>query len=359
MNILGISATRFDCGACLLQDNQIIATAQEERPADRGPSFPLSSLERCLKKGNIDLHDVDIIAMCDRPSLQLKRIMATALACAPTGAGAFLGEMSLWLRQQLWIFKQIFNTAGFKGKIIFPGRHQCLAAGVFFSAPFAEAAVLTMDEGGEWATTAYGTGSYNNISIMAEQFFPHSLDFFYSALLNSMGYQADSGTAEFVQLAERGEPRLKKIFLTELIDLKEDGSFRINMDYFTCCGDPSVHSTRFDTLLQRLSQSSPSLTGCSAEDLACSVRDVIEEAVVKILRHLQQSTGQKKLCMAGGSILNCIDKNRVLSASAFDELYMPPAAGCARGAVLFTLSAYLGRSLPVDVVQADPELLPC
>jgi carbamoyltransferase len=359
MNILGISASRHDCGACLLQDNQIVATACEDRPAGRRASFPLHCLDRCLEEGDIELHDVDIIAVCDMPSLQLKRIIAQALAHAPTGVGAFLEETSLWMEQQLWISKQIFTTSGFKGKIIFPGRHQSLASAAFFTARFSEAAVLTLDKGAEWATTAYGTGSYNTISIMAEQFFPHSLDFCYSALLNYLGYKTVCGEAEFLQLAERGEPTFKKMFLAKLIDLKDDGSFRLNMNYFSCCSDPAMNGNRFARLLQRQTEARLLQTEGAKEDLACSVRDVIEDVVLQMVRHLQHCTGLKKLCLTGGSVLSCVDKNRILSESAFTEIYMVPAAGSATGAALFALYACPGRSLPVDIPHAEPEFLPC
>ena len=357
MNILGISAARLDRGACLLQDGRIIATAQEERFACKKnkPSFPLHSIEYCLQEGKADIDDIDIIALCDKPFLQAQRILATSLARAPMGIRSFLEETPLWITQQLWILKSIFTTAGFKGKIIFTGRHQSLAAAAFFSAPFSEAAVLTLDAGAERATTAYGLGSYNTVDILAEQLFPHSLDLLYSAFSHYLGCAAGSGADKFMESAALGKPTFKKLILSELIDLKEDGSFKLNMNYFDCCTDPAMNVGKLDEFLGRIPQG-PALSREQWDrDLACSAREVIEDVVLQIVQHLHRTTGQKKLCMLGDAVLNCVDKKRILAESAFDELYVQPVVGGALGTVLFSWHAYLGKSLSVAMEKAALE----
>jgi carbamoyltransferase len=251
MNILGISAFYHDSAACLVRDGEIIAAAQEERFTRKKHdfSFPKNAIDFCLKKGGITAQELDCIAFYDKPFLKFERILETYLAYAPRGIASFLQAMPLWIKQKLWMKDYIQTELGdFKGKIVFPEHHESHAASAFFPSPFQEAAFLTMDGVGEWTTTSYGVGKGNKVDILAEIKFPHSLGLLYSAFTYYTGFKVNSGEYKVMGLAPYGKPVYKELILKELIDLKEDGSFKLNMKYFDYCVGLRMTSRRFDKL---------------------------------------------------------------------------------------------------------------
>ena len=349
MNIIGISAYYHDSAACLVQDGRIVAAAQEERFTRRKNdfSFPEQAVAYCLRQGNIRAEELDFVAFYDKPFVKFERILDTYLAYAPLGIRSFLKAMPLWIKQKLWIKEHIARKTGFSGKIIFPEHHESHAASAFFPSPFHEAAFLTIDGVGEWATTSYGVGSDNNISIAAEMMFPHSLGLLYSAFTYFTGFKVNSGEYKLMGLAPYGEPKYKELILAELLDLKEDGSFKLNMKYFDYCAGLTMTSKRFADLFGREPRQPESALTQMDMDMARSVQEVTEEVVLRMVSHVHRRTGQKNLCMAGGVALNCVANGRILRESAFDDLWVQPAAGDAGGALgaaLFTWHQYLGNA---------------
>ena len=250
MNILGISAFYHDSAACLVQDGKIVSAAQEERFTRKkhDHSFPKNAINYCLQNSGLQGKDLDFIAFYDKPFIKFERILETYLAYAPVGIRSFIKAMPLWLKQKLWIKELIGKELGFKGKIIFPEHHQSHAASAFFPSPYRQAAFLTIDGVGEWTTASYGLGRDNNIQILAEIHFPHSLGLLYSAFTYYTGFKVNSGEYKLMGLAPYGEPRYKDLILSELLDLKEDGSFRLNMKFFGYCAGLKMTNRRFDKL---------------------------------------------------------------------------------------------------------------
>jgi carbamoyltransferase len=348
MNIIGISAYYHDSAACLVQNGQLVAAAQEERFTRKKNdfSFPEHAVDYCLQEGNLSVDDLDFIAFYDKPFVKFERILETYLAYVPLGIRSFLKAMPLWIKQKLWIKEHIAKETGFTGKIIFPEHHESHAASAFFPSPFQEAAFLTIDGVGEWATTSFGVGSGNNISIQAEILFPHSLGLLYSAFTYYTGFKVNSGEYKLMGLAPYGEPKYSDLIISELLDLKQDGSFKLNMKYFDYCAGLTMTNDRFAELFGRPARQPESALSQMDMDLARSVQDVTEEVVLRMVKHVHGQTGQKKLCMAGGVALNCVANGRILRESAFEDLWVQPAAGDAGGALgaaLFTWHQYLGK----------------
>ncbi|MEE8574359.1 MAG: carbamoyltransferase N-terminal domain-containing protein, partial [Thermodesulfobacteriota bacterium] len=250
MNILGISAFYHDSAAALIKDGVIVAAAQEERftRIKHDQAFPAKAVEYCLAEAGITGADLDCVAFYDKPLLKFERILETYLAYAPSGFSSFIKAMPLWIKQKLWIKDNIKEHLGFDGKMLFPEHHQSHAASAFFPSPFAEAAFLTLDGVGEWATTSYGVGKGNKIDIIADIQFPHSIGLLYSAFTYYTGFKVNSGEYKVMGLAPYGEPVYKDKILTELIDLKEDGSFKMNMEYFNYCAGLTMTNAKFDKL---------------------------------------------------------------------------------------------------------------
>lgn len=350
MNIIGISAYYHDSAACLVQDGQIVAAAQEERFTRKKNdfAFPEHALAYCLREANICIDELDFISFYDKPFIKFERILETYLAYAPQGIRSFLKAMPLWIKQKLWI-KEHIRQIGFKGKIIFPEHHESHAASAFFPSPFQEAAFLTIDGVGEWATTSYGIGSDNKISIQAEMLFPHSLGLLYSAFTYYTGFKVNSGEYKLMGLAPYGEPKYKDLILDKLLDLRPDGSFKLNMKYFDYCAGLTMTGSRFAELFGRPARQPESELSRMDMDLARSVQEVTEEVVLRMVKHVHAETGRKNLCMAGGVALNCVANGRILRESDFADLWVQPAAGDAGGALgaaLFTWYQYLGRTRP-------------
>ena len=353
MNILGISAFYHDSAACLVQDGKIFAAAQEERFTRKKHdfSFPRNAITYCLEENGLKSKDLDFVAFYDKPFIKFERILETYLTYAPLGIRSFIKAMPLWIKQKLWLREMIRKELDYDGKIIFPEHHESHAASAFFPSPFQEAAFLTMDGVGEWATTSYGVGEGNNIKILAEIHFPHSLGLLYSAFTYYTGFKVNSGEYKVMGLAPYGEPKYKDLILSELMDLKQDGSFRLNMKYFGYCSGLTMTNKRFDKLFEGPPRQPESQLTQREMDLARSVQDVTEEVMLRMARHLYEQTGKKYLCLAGGVALNCVGNGRILRESPFDDIWIQPAAGDAGGALgaaLFVWYQYLENIRKAD-----------
>ena len=348
MNILGISAFYHDSAACVVKDGRIVSAAQEERFTRKKHdfSFPVNAIDWCMKEAGLEGADLDYVAFYDKPFLKFERILETYLAYAPEGIGSFIKAMPLWIKQKLWMKDLIVSDLDYRGKIIFPEHHESHAASAFFPSPYQEAAFLTVDGVGEWATASFGVGKDNKIEIMAEIHFPHSLGLLYSAFTYYTGFKVNSGEYKVMGLAPYGEPKYKDLILKELVDLKEDGSFRLNMKYFGYCAGLTMTNKRFDKLFGGPPRKPESKLTQRDMDLARSVQDVTEEIVMRMARHVHKKTGLKNLCLAGGVALNCVANGRILREGPFDDIWIQPAAGDAGGALgaaLFTWYQYLGN----------------
>lgn len=346
MNILGISAFYHDSAACLVRDGNIVSAAQEERFTRKKHdfSFPKNAIHYCLQDIGLQVKDLDFVAFYDKPFLKFERILMTYLSYAPVGIQSFLKAMPLWIKQKIWMKEFIRKELDFEGKIIFPEHHESHAASAFFPSPFQEAAFLTIDGVGEWATTSYGIGKDSSIEILAEMHFPHSLGLLYSAFTYYTGFKVNSGEYKVMGLAPYGEPRYKDLILTELMDLKEDGSFKLNMKYFNYCAGLTMTNRRFNMLFGGSPRKPESLLTQRDMDLARSVQEVTEEVMLRMSRHIHKETGQKNLCLAGGVALNCVGNGRVLREGPFENIWIQPSAGDAGGALgaaLFVWYQYL------------------
>ena len=335
MNILGISAFYHDSAACLVQNGNIINAAQEERFTRKKHdfSFPENAINFCLTDAHIEASDLDYIAFYDKPFVKFERILETYLAFAPHGIRSFVKAIPLWIQQKLWIKELISKEVGFDGPIIFPEHHESHAASAFFPSPFEEAAFVTVDGVGEWTTTSYGIGKYNNIDILAELHFPHSLGLLYSAFTYHTGFVVNSGEYKVMGLAPYGEAKYKDLILNELIDLKEDGSFKLNMKYFNYCAGLTMTNKKFDQLFGKSPRKPESPLTQKDMDMARSVQDVVEEVMLRICRKVYAETRSENLCLAGGVALNCVANGRILRESPFKKLWIQPAAGDAGGAL--------------------------
>ena len=348
MNILGISAFYHDSAACLVIDGNIISAAQEERFTRKkhDSAFPKNSIDFCLKDSNLTVNDLDYIAYYDKPFLTFERILETYLAYAPIGIKSFIKALPLWIKKKLWMKEVIRKELGYEGKIVFPEHHESHAASAFYPSPFQEAAFLTMDGVGEWTTASYGIGKDNNIDILAEIKFPDSLGLLYSAFTYFTGFKVNSGEYKVMGLAPYGKPIYKDIILKELIDLKEDGSFKMNMDYFDYCAGLRMTNGKINKLFDGPPRKPESKLTQREMDIARSVQEVTEEAVLRICKHIIKETGQKYLCLAGGVALNCVANGKLLQERVFDNIWIQPAAGDAGaslGAALFAWYKYQGN----------------
>ena len=346
MNILGISAFYHDSAACLVRDGEIIAAAQEERFTRKKHdfSFPVNAINYCLEAGGIKGEALDYVAFYDKPFIKFERILETYIAFAPSGIQSFIMAIPLWIKQKLWMKETIKEQLGYHGKIIFPEHHESHAASAFFASPFQEAAFLTIDGVGEWTTTSYGVGKNNQIQILSELHFPHSLGLLYSAFTYYTGFKVNSGEYKVMGLAPYGKPVYKDLILSELIDLKEDGSFKLNMKYFNYCAGLTMTNTKFDKLFCGPPRKPESNVTQKDMDLARSVQDVTEDVMLRMARHIYSETKQKNLCLAGGVALNCVGNGKVLREGPFDNIWIQPAAGDAGGALgaaLFVWYQYL------------------
>jgi carbamoyltransferase len=359
MRILGISAFYHDSAAALVEDGQIRAAAQEERFTRKkhDASFPVNAIEYCLHACQGGLDSVDFVTFYDKPFLKFERLLETYLAFAPRGFQSFRMAIPVWLKEKLFQKRLLKEELGrlapeldVNGKLLFTEHHQSHAASAFFPSPFEEAVILTMDGVGEWATTSVSLGRGNRLEAIREIHFPHSLGLLYSAFTYYTGFKVNSGEYKVMGLAPYGEPKFKDLILDNLFDLKEDGSFRMNMSYFDYCTGLRMTNGRFDALLGGPPRKPEEPLTQRHMDLATSIQAVVEEVVLRLTRSLQLETASKNLCLAGGVALNCVANGKVLRDSGFERLWIQPAAGDAGGAVGAALAAYhLFRKMPRQV----------
>lgn len=335
MNILGISAFYHDSAACLVHDGAIIAAAQEERFTRKKHdfSFPKNAINYCLKEAGITVDQLDLVVFYEKPFIKFERILETYLSFAPRGLRSFLKAIPLWIKQKIWMKELIRQELGFIGEILFTDHHEAHAASAFFPSPHEQAAILTLDGVGEWTTASYGTGKDNKIELLADIRFPHSLGLLYSAFTYFTGFRVNSAEYKVMGLAPFGEPKYKDLILTELVDLKEDGSFKLNMKYFDYCAGLTMTGKKFDRLFGRRPRKPETKLTQSDMDLACSIQEVTEEIILRMARHVHKITGQKNLCLAGGVALNCVANGKILREGIFENIWIQPAAGDAGGAV--------------------------
>ena len=356
MNILGLSAFYHDSAACLVRDGEIIAAAQEERFTRKkhDASFPKHAVMYCLGEGGINVNELDYVAFYEKPFLKFDRILHSYLAYAPAGLRSFLMAIPLWIRERVWMKELIRRELDCDCKILFPEHHESHAASAFFPSPFSEAAVLTIDGVGEWTTTSYGVGRGNQIQMLAELRFPHSLGLLYSAFTYFTGFKVNSGEYKLMGLAPYGQPKYVGLILRELIDLKDDGSFRLNMKYFNYGVGLTMTNAAFNRLFDRPPRKPEAKLTQSDMDLARSIQDVTDEIMLRMARKVRKETGQRNLCLAGGVALNCVANGHILRERIFDRIWIQPAAsdaGGALGAALFAWHQILGKERKADDVN--------
>jgi carbamoyltransferase len=356
MYILGISAYYHDSAACLVKDGEIFAAAQEERFTRKKHdfNFPYHAIKYCLSEGGISAKDLDYVAFYDKPFIKFERLLESYLAYAPKGITSFIKAMPVWLKQKLWTKELLKKDIGYEGEVIFPEHHESHAASAFFPSPYQQAAFLTIDGVGEWNTTTFGVGKDNQIEIWGNMDFPHSLGLLYSAFTYYTGFKVNSGEYKVMGLAPYGEPKYVDVILNELMDLKEDGSFRMNMKYFNYCVGLTMTNKKFDKLFGGPARKPETKLTQREMDIARSIQDVIEEIMLRMARYVHYQTGQKNLVLAGGCALNCVANGRILREGPFEKIWIQPAAGDAggaAGAALFTWYQYLENERAADGVN--------
>ncbi|MCX5670371.1 MAG: hypothetical protein NTU94_03490, partial [Planctomycetota bacterium] len=336
MNILGLSAFYHDSAACLVRDGRIVAAAQEERFSRKkhDDRFPQHAIDYCLREGGLGPADLDFVAFYDKPLLKFERLLETYLAYAPRGFRSFCAAMPLWLRRKLHLPREMDRglARAYQGRYVFTEHHESHAASAFFPSPFEEAAILTVDGVGEWATASYGVGRGHRIELSHELRFPHSLGLLYSAFTYFTGFKVNSGEYKLMGLAPYGRPVYKDLILERLLDLKDDGSFRMDMSYFNYCQGLTMTGPKFDRLFGGPRRRPETPLTEREMDLAASIQAVTEEILVRMARHVLTETRQRRLVLAGGVALNCVANGRLLR-EVVDQLWIQPGAGDAGGAV--------------------------
>lgn len=349
MRILGVSAFYHDSAAALIEDGAIIAAAQEERFTRKkhDDRFPENAITYCLEEAGVSLGDVDFVAFYDKPFLKFERLLETYLAFAPIGFRSFKMAIPVWLKEKLFQkdllrkkFKAFDDDFDWQNKLLFSEHHQSHAASAFFPSPFEEAVVLTMDGVGEWATTSVAIGRGSDLKMIREIHFPHSLGLLYSAFTYYTGFKVNSGEYKVMGLAPYGEPVYKDLILEKLMDVKEDGSFRLDQQYFNYCTGLTMTNRKFDALFGGPPRREGEPLIQKHMDLAASVQAVTEEVVLRLARALATEFGIENLCLAGGVALNCVANGKVLRDGAFKNVWVQPAAGDAGGALGAALNAY-------------------
>ena len=360
MNILGISAYYHDSAACLIQDGKIVAAAQEERFTRKKHDyrFPGNAVEYCLEEGGIKASELDLVTFYDKPLLKFDRLLETYIAYAPSGFKLFLMGMPLWLREKLHTPRQldIGLDRQYKGRYVFTEHHESHAASAFYPSPFEEAAVLTLDGVGEWATGTIAMGKGNRLEMLKEMRFPHSLGLLYSAFTYFTGFWVNSGEYKLMGLAPYGEPIYKDRMIEKLLDIKDDGSFRMDMSYFGYCNSDVMTTSKMDSLFDGPPRKAETDITQREMDIAASIQAVTEEIVLKIANYAFELTGAKNLTMAGGVALNCVANGRILREGPFEQVWIQPAAGDAGGALgaaLFTWHELLDN--PREVMAQDAQ----
>ena len=362
MNILGISCFYHDAAAALVVDGRLVAAAQEERFSRKkhDHEFPAKAIEYCLNSAGIQAEDLDYVVFYDKPFIKFDRLLQTYIATWPKGLFSFLKAMPVWIRKKLWIPQTIRNDLDYDGEILFAEHHIAHAASAFLVSPFEDSAILTTDGVGEWETTTYGLGHGTDIKLLKSISFPHSLGLLYSAFTYYLGFKVNSAEYKVMGLAPYGEPRFYQTIMENLVRVVADGSFRLNMRYFTYEYGLRMTGSRFDSLFGQPAREPESELTQFHKDVAASLQKVTDEIVVGMARHIESETKAKNLCTAGGVALNCVSNSRILSATSFENVFVQPAAGDAGGAVGAAFYAYntiLGnpRSYEMNHVFLGPE----
>ncbi|MCC7486348.1 MAG: carbamoyltransferase [Burkholderiales bacterium] len=349
MRVIGISAFYHDAAAALVCDGEIVAAAQEERFTRRkhDSGFPRHALDYCLAQAGVTLADIDLVAFYDKPFLKFERLLETYLAFAPRGFESFRMAIPVWLREKLFLkdllrnrLKEYRPDYDWEERLIFSEHHLSHAGSAFYPSPFESAAVLTLDGVGEWATSSLALGRGNKLEVIKEIHFPHSLGLLYSAFTYYTGFKVNSGEYKLMGLAPYGEPRYTQLILENLIDLREDGSFRLNLDYFNYCVGLTMTNRRFDRLFGQSPRTPEQLLTGFHMDIAASIQRVTEEIMLRMTRAVARETGERNLCLAGGVALNCVANGKVLRDGKFENIWIQPAAGDAGGSVGAALCAY-------------------
>jgi carbamoyltransferase len=335
VHILGISAFYHDSAACLLRDGEIVAAAQEERFTRKkgDASFPAQAVDFCLQAGGLHASDLDYVGFYDKPLLKFERILETYLNVAPRGFASFRRAAPLWVREKLHMERQIREELGYEGEVLYAEHHESHAASAFYPSPFHEAAILTVDGVGEWATASIGLGKGSDIELLQELQWPDSLGLLYSAFTYYAGFKVNSGEYKVMGLAPYGEPKYVDVIRRELLDLRDDGSFRLNQEYFNYLTGLTMTNGAFDRLFGGTPRRPESKLTQREMDLARSIQEVCEEILLRMARTAHRETGMKHLCMAGGVALNCVANGRILREGPYDDLWIQPAAGDAGGAL--------------------------
>ena len=344
MYILGISCFYHDAAAALIKDGDIIAAAQEERFTRKkhDPRFPKNAIEYCLKEGSIKVDDLDYVVYYDKPILTFDRLLMSYLSVAPKGLRSWLEAMPLWLGKKLRIPQVIKKEIGYEGEVLFTEHHEAHAASAFYPSPFKEAAILTVDGVGEWATASYGYGKGNEICLLKELHFPDSVGLLYSAFTYFTGFKVNSGEYKLMGLAPYGRPIYKDLILKEIVDVKEDGSIRLNMRYFDFLGGLKMTNKRFERLFGGPPRKPETEITQREMDIAASIQAVTEDIIMKMVRHVYRETHKKYLCLAGGVALNCVANGRILREGPFEDIWIQPASSDAGGALGAALSVWYG-----------------
>jgi len=341
--ILGLSCYYHDSAACILKDSKVIAAVEEERFSRKkfDDGFPKEAIDYCLKEAGISPKDIDCVAFYDKSVLKFERLLDNYIAVAPRGLGSFLSVIPKWLHRRLWVSDEIRkHLGGYKGKIIFPEHHLSHAAYAFYTSPFKESAILTVDGVGEWTTTSFGYANDTNIKLTNDIRWPHSLGLFYSAFTYYLGFQVNEGEYKLMGLAAYGKPKYYDLITKELIDVKDDGSFLLNMKYFAFTHDNVMINKKFCDLFGVPVRREDSKTEKIHFDIGASAQLVLEEILLKIVRHIHKKTGQKNLCIGGGVALNGVANGRILKEGPFQAIFIPPSPGDAGSAIGCALYAY-------------------
>ncbi|MBU1215105.1 MAG: carbamoyltransferase [Gammaproteobacteria bacterium] len=364
MRILGISAYYHDSAAALVEDGLIIAAAQEERFTRKkhDAGFPHKAIEFCLARAGISGEEIDFVVFYDKPFPKFERLLETYLTFAPKGFVSFAQSLPVWVKEKLFQKNLLLSELGqalspdidWASRLLFSEHHLSHAASAFFPSPFEEAAVLTMDGVGEWATTSVAIGKGNELKVVREIFFPHSLGLLYSAFTYYTGFKVNSGEYKVMGLAPYGEPKYAQLIRDHLIDVKEDGSFRLNMTYFNYCTGLTMTNDRFHALFGGEPRASEAPLTQREMDLAASIQAVVEEVVIKLARGIARDTQQKNLCLAGGVALNCVANGKLLREGIFENIWIQPASGDAGGALGAALAAmHLFKNIPRKIEPHD------
>jgi len=357
MNILGLSCFYHDAAACLMKDGEIIAAAQQERFSRKkhDQEFPTEAIRYCMKEGGVTIDDIDYVAFYDKPFTKFLRIIENYLAVAPRGYFSFIKAFPVWAKRKFWIKDLIAKELGYDGEIIFPEHHESHAASCFFLSPFEKAAIITADGVGEWDTATYGWGQGNEIHLTNEIKYPHSLGLLYTAFTYFLGFKVNSGEYKVMGAAPYGVPKYYELIKEKLIDVKDDGSFKLNLKYFGYPYKLRMINRNFIKLFGRKPRVPETWLSQDDFDIAASIQKVTEEIMLKIANHVYEESKLDNLCLAGGVALNCVANGRILRQGPFKNVWIQPAAGDAGGAAgsaAFVYYSYLGNKERIPMRDA-------